>query len=254
MRLLLGTHEPTWLGRSPVELFVSMERAHKFGRRPALAPWALDSGGYTRLHHGGWTTTPTEYLESVYQLGDRCPGMEWAAPQDWMCEQSALDATGLTVEQHQHLTVDNYLALREIDERQLIIPVLQGSEPGDHEHCADLYLQAGIDLREQALVGVGSICRRQASREIAAIIHSLKSHGLNLHGFGVKSGGLQRYANDLISADSLAWSYRARKAAHHGEGPLGTGCTHKSCANCYQWAHQWRTKLLTTLTTLNQHI
>jgi len=221
-----------------------MERAARFGRRPALAPWALDSGGYTRLHHGGWTVEPERFLESVYQLADRNPGMVWAAPQDWMCEPSALAATGKTVAEHQRLTVDNYVALRDLDERRLVIPVLQGWEPGDHERCVDLYVDAGVELRDHALVGVGSICRRQATTEIAGIVRSLKAHGLNLHGFGVKTGGLKKYANDLVSADSLAWSFRARKAARHGEGPLGLGCTHRSCANCFVWAHQWRRSLI----------
>lgn len=240
MRFYLGTHEPTWIGRSPVPLFVSMERASKFGRRPAIAGWALDSGGYTRLHRGGWTTPPGQYLEHVYALADRCPGLEWAAPQDWMCEPSALAATGLTVAEHQRRTVANYLALHELDERRLVIPVLQGFAPGDHEACVDLYTAAGVDLTAEALVGVGTICRREATAEIGAIVESLASIGLRLHGFGVKAGGLRLYGPRLKSADSLAWSMRGRKAGRHGEGPLGDGCSHASCQNCYRWAHQWR--------------
>lgn len=241
---MLGTHEPTWIGRSPVPLFVSMERAARFGRREAVAGWALDSGGYTRLHHGGWETSAVDYLSAVYQLADRCPGMRWAAPQDWMCEPSAVAATGLTVEVHQRLTVGNYVELHRIDTRRLIIPVLQGFEAGDHERCAEMYLAAGVDLTGEALVGVGSVCRREATSEIAGIMARLHGLGLSLHGFGVKSGGLARYSQHLTSADSLAWSYRARKAAKHGEGPLGDGCTHRSCANCYRWAHQWRQRIV----------
>lgn len=244
MELLLGTHEPAWIGRSPVPLFVSMERAGRFGRRAALNGWALDSGGYTRLHHGGWTTSAAEYLDAVYQLADRCPGLRWAAPQDWMTEPSALAATGLTVAEHQRRTVANYLELRDLDERGVIIPVLQGWDPGDHERCVEMYADAGVDLRASSLVGVGSICRRQATGEIAGIVARLHAHGLKLHGFGVKQGGLRLYGPQLVSADSLAWSFRARKAARHGEGALGADCSHRSCANCYRWAHQWRDRIL----------
>ena len=44
-------------------------------------------------------------------------------------------------------------------------------------------------------------------------MHSLASIGLRLHGFGVKAGGLVRYADCLASADSLAWSFEARRSA-----------------------------------------
>lgn len=240
--LYLGTHEPSWLGRSPLPLFLSIERARRFGRRAALNGWALDSGGYTRLHLGGWTTSPAEYLEAVYRLDDRCPGMRWAAPQDWMCEPSALAATGRTVDQHQRLTVDNFLELHAIDERRLIIPAVQGWAPGDHERCVDLYTDAGVDLRAFPLVGVGTICRRQDTSEIHGIVRALRSHGLRMHGFGVKSGGIERYGHLLTSADSLAWSYRARRAAGDGTPPL-CGGSHRSCANCYAWAHAWHARI-----------
>lgn len=245
MRLYLGTHEPSWIGRSPLPLFVSLERARRFARkiRPAVNGWALDSGGFTRLHHGGWTTSADDYLAAVYRLADLRPGMEWAAPQDWMCEPSALEATGLTVEEHQRRTVANYLELRQIDTRSLVIPALQGWEPGEHERCLEMYFDAGVDLRDAGLVGVGSICRRQATSEIAGIVRSLAGEGLRLHGFGVKSSGLALYEQHLVSADSLAWSYRARKAKMHGEGAL-CGGTHAGCANCYEWAHEWHRRIV----------
>ena len=43
-----------------------------------------------------------------------------------------------------------------------------------------------------------------------------------------------RYADCLASADSLAWSFEARRAA-----PL-PGCGHASCANCLRYAVAWR--------------
>lgn len=238
-RLFLGTHEPTWIGRSDAPLFVSLERRDRFGRRAARGGWALDSGGFTRLHQGGWTTEPKEYLDQVYQLADRCPGMMWAAPQDWMCEPSAIKATGLSVIEHQRRTVDNYVALAEMDERGLVIPVLQGYAPGDHERCVALYEQAGIDVRAEPVVGVGTICRRQATDEIHSIIKALHDEGVSMHGFGVKIGGLSKYGPLLTSADSMAWSLAARWHTNHGHGALGSTCTHRCCNNCFVWAHEW---------------
>lgn len=244
MRFYLGTHEPSWIGRSPLPLFVSLERRGRFGRRAANAGWALDSGGFTQTtHRGGWTQPTEAFVDEVRQLAERVPGLEWSAPQDWMCEPAALHATGLTVDDHQARTVDNFLQLRAIAPDFPFIPVLQGWKPGEHEACAERYASAGVDLTLEPLVGVGTICRRQDTAEIAAIVRSLASAGYRLHGFGVKTGGLARYGHLLESADSLAWSYRAVKAARHGEGPLGDGCTHRACGNCYRFAHQWADRL-----------
>jgi hypothetical protein len=60
---------------------------------------------------------------------------------------------------------------------------------------------------------------------------------VRLHGFGVKTG-LAPYADCLASADSLAWSFVARRAA-----PL-PGCSHANCANCLRYAAAWRERAL----------
>jgi len=76
-----------------------------------------------------------------------------------------------------------------------------------------MFERSGFDLATEPLVGVGSVCRRRATGEIEAIFHALASLGPRLDGFGVKTGGLDRYADCLASADSLAWSFEARRAA-----------------------------------------
>lgn len=245
----LGTHEPTWIGRSPVPLFVSMTRVKKFPARPARAGWACDSGGFTQLHRGGWTTKPEDFIEQVYYLADKCPGMMWASPQDWMCEPSAVAATGLSVADHMRLTVENYCTLKTMDPRDLIVPVLQGWLPGDHERCVEMYEDAGVNLFDKPIVGVGSICRRQATDEIAGIIERLAALGLSLHGFGIKTLGLKLYGKHLASADSLAWSFQARMKARDGRPPLcgNPAATHASCQNCYDWAHLWRDSVLRSI-------
>jgi hypothetical protein len=66
------------------------------------------------------------------------------------------------------------------------------------------------------LVGVGSVCKRNGNPvEIGRILHAIKRvrPGLNLHGFGLKTtalgSGIVRAC--LYSADSMAWSFAARR-------------------------------------------
>jgi len=77
------------------------------------------------------------------------------------------------------------------------------------------------------------------SEMIAVITAALAQMGIRLHGFGVKTSGLALYGHHLASADSMAWSYAARRA------PALPGCTgHKNCANCLTYATQWRARVL----------
>jgi hypothetical protein len=64
VRFLLGTHQPGWLAQARVPLFVSDRRLRVYQRLPrAVAPWAVDSGGFTELQkYGRWTVHPAEYL------------------------------------------------------------------------------------------------------------------------------------------------------------------------------------------------
>ena len=101
-----------------------------------------------------------------------------------------------------------------------------------------------MDLKKEPLVGVGSVCRRQATTRAAALIHTLRHvDGLSLHGFGWKKSGLLASADDLASADSLAWSYAARRR------PPLPECVgrHAACNNCLTYALRWRERILCLL-------
>lgn len=241
----LGTHLPAWLPVAGVPLFISHRRLD--GRRTlprAAVPWALDSGGFTELSmHGRWTLSPTTYADAVRRYRDEIGNLDWAAPQDWMCEPWITAKTGLSVAEHQRRTVGNYLDLRATDASIPVVPVLQGWTLADYERCADLYEHAGIDLTVEPVVGLGSVCRRQATGEAAHIVNTLATRGYRLHGFGFKTRGLTACADQLASADSLAWSYDARRS------PRRDTCTgHRNCANCLPYALAWRERLLTLLT------
>jgi hypothetical protein len=237
----LGTHQPNWLAAAGVPLCVARQRLEQRRTFPrAIAPWILDSGAFTEISRNGqWTITPRHYTELVRRFRDEIGQMAWAAPMDWMCEPFILERTGRWVTEHMILTVNSYLELRMIAADLPFIPVLQGWTADDYLRCADLYAAAGIDLAAEPVVGLGSVCRRQDTAPAAHIVRSLAP--LRLHGFGVKVTGLRKYGQYLTSADSLAWSYNARK------NPPMAGCAHASCANCLRRANWWRDRLLTSL-------
>ena len=150
--------------------------------------------------------------------------------------------TGLSVEEHQRRTIEDFLELRRLAPEIPWIPVLQGWHVTDYWRHIEMYLKAGVDLRDEPLVGVGSVCRRQGTTVAELIFRTLAEYGLRLHGFGVKATGLARFAQYLISADSMAWSDHARRrppmiAGHDKPGP-GRRKGHKNCANCLEWALQ----------------
>jgi hypothetical protein len=246
VRFYLGTHKTQWLGFPQfvdVPLFISHRALAVRARMPrAVTRWSLDSGGFTELSmYGEWRTPPGEYVDAVYRYTDEIGRLDWASPQDWMCEDVMLAKTGLTVEAHQKLTVESVCQLRAAAPDLPFIPVLQGQAVDDYLDHVEQYAAAGIDLRAEPIVGVGSVCRRQATAEIGELVTELAATGLALHGFGVKKAGLLRYGQHLASADSMAWSFSARY-----EPPMA-GHTHKACQNCPTYALAWRDRILPNL-------
>jgi len=246
MKFYLGTHQPAWLARAGVPLFVAHQRLAGQRRLPrAIAPWALDSGGFTQLQKfGRWTFSEHAYVDAVRRYADEIGSLEFAAAMDWMAEPWVREGgthggqrfagTGLTVREHQHRTVDNYLRLRELAPDLPWMPVLQGWTLPEYLDCAQLYAEAGVDLASLPLVGLGSVCRRQATAEIGTIASALAAAEIALHGFGCKVGAMRRYAGHLASADSLAWS----RAGRHHRPCVHTGRASES--NCLAFARDWR--------------
>lgn len=234
MRFFLGTHEVHWLRTVDVPLFISRRRLERYVTPPeAVGPWSLDSGGFTELSmHGRWTMDARTYADLIRKYEEQIGHMQWAAPQDWMCEKFMLAKTGRTVAQHQASTIDNYLDLRALSAN--VIPVLQGQTLHDYESHAEQYENRGVRLTDEAVVGLGSVCRREATAEIGELVATL-SQKYRLHGFGVKGGGIRRYGQWLTSADSMAWSFAGMRRPSDG---------HKSCANHLHYALAWRDQVL----------
>ena len=240
MDFYLGTHQPHWLRRLTVPLMVSHRRLRRYKTLPvANTGWMLDSGGFSELSmFGEWTVSEEDYVRAVRRYVDESGRLDYAAIQDWMCEPFILEKTGLTVEEHQHRTIMSWLSLNMRDDSLPWFPVLQGFTMDDYLRHIEMYNRAGVDLQTQPRVGLGSVCRRQATHEIRSIVHRLSAEKLSLHGFGMKKQGLEASGMFLASADSMAWSFNARRVT-----PLD-GCTHKTCANCEKFALLWRDTLV----------
>lgn len=242
---MLGTWQVAWISRLKIPLFVSYNwlKKRKVKRfDDQLASVCVDSGGFTELNRfGGWETTPEEYITGLHHLLDLGLEITWASQQDWMVEPEMLNKTGLTVTEHQELTVKNYLKLKELTNRIHIIPVLQGQTLEQYFAHFEMFESAGVDLRSERVVGVGSVCRRQNTNEIYNIMKCLHKKGLKLHGFGVKIAG-KSYHHYLQSSDSMAWSIAARRS-----GDTCSIHTEKDCRNCMQYALEWRRKVVEPL-------
>jgi hypothetical protein len=239
----LGVPEPSWAQFVGVPVFVSRNRLiRRVGKLdPSPVPWAMDSGGFTEItQHGGWRISSREYGREAEYFAQRMGKPDWAAPQDWMCEDVALKKTGKTLREHQRLTTKNFLELRERQRAVHFIPVLQGRDLADYLRHVEDYAREGIDLRREKVVGVGSVCRRKGCNAADELLRALAGLGLKLHAFGLSSLGLRRAADVIVSADSMAWSDVARIERRRAGDHRHAG----DCRNCPLWALEWRDRQL----------
>lgn len=136
-----------------------------------------------------------------------------------------LAKTGLTVADHQRLTIERYDRILAELKRLFggyvpfqFLPVLQGFTIKEYLDHIEMY---GDRLTKGMWVGVGSVCKRQGNvAVIEAILRAIHERrpDLRLHGFGVKITALRSalVRRLLFSADSMAWSYAARMCGRNG--------------------------------------
>lgn len=236
----LGSPDAKWLEQAGVPLFLSRRKLERRRIMPrAIAPWSLDSGGFTELRmFGEWRLAPIDYVKIVRRCRDEIGLMRWAVPQDWMCGPALLKRTGFGVLEHQRRTINNYLELLNLAPDVPWIPVLQGLHERDYLDHVDQYARAGVDLTTSSIVGLGSVVYRETTSMVAATADRLAADGIRLHGFGIKARGLLKCAHSLVSADSHAW---AMTAHFH---PAMPGHAHKKCKNCLTYALAWRDRVL----------
>lgn len=219
----LGAPEPWWawedVAHARLMLSVARIRSRESSRRnrlrTATVPIFLDSGAFMWLKkHASWATWPADdFAAFVAYAARELGGIDHAGIQDWMCEAAMLARTGLTIEEHQRRTVANYLELRSLAPHIPWVPTLQGHTVAEYLRCAQMYRDAGVDLADAPLVGLGSVCRRDSAAEIDAVISAVRralGDRVHLHGYGVKSEAAVAACWQLAGFDSMAWSDRAR--------------------------------------------
>lgn len=212
MMFFIGWHQPV-NGPSGCQDFdycmISVNRLIKRRSDFWVNNWILDSGAFTRVvgRKGHLSVRKYAKLANRWQS---CGNLMAVVAQDYMCEPIALNATGLTIADHQRLTIlryDNLLPLV----KPYLMPVLQGFEVQDY---VSHIVQYGDRLEENRWVGVGSVCKRNSSSsEIENILLAIKSvrPDLRLHGFGLKKTALKSglVRSLLFSSDSQAHSFGA---------------------------------------------
>lgn len=210
MNFYVGISEPSH-ARHFDRAFISINRLRN--RRSGFAAWRwiLDSGAFTEISTYGDYRYPVEEYALRIRRWVGNGELEIVVAQDWMCEPWILKKTGLTVADHQRLTIERYDRLIACDLPVEIMPVLQGYRPQEY---ADHVRAYGDRLSVGAWVGVGSVCRRAGNpAEIARVLAAIMEirSDLRLHGFGVKKAALvdDDVRGNLYSADSMAWSFDA---------------------------------------------
>lgn len=209
----MGIHHPHNAGKVDAA-FVSINVLRKRKSAFPVKDWIMDSGAFTTIaKHGDYPEAPEAYAAQIKRWSGN-GNLLAAVSQDYMCEPHMLERTGLTISEHQRLTIERYDALMVSDVGGVyIMPVLQGYHPRDYVSHIRQY---GDRLKPGMWVGVGSVCKRNSDiGVIEEVLWAIKRArpDLRLHGFGVKITALSSpvVRKLLHSADSMAWSWAARK-------------------------------------------
>lgn len=212
MIFFVGLHQPADAQRVSFPAFISVNRIRERVSDFIVEDWIMDGAGFTELsEYGGYRHGVDEYAQQVNRWAT-CGNLRAAVSQDYMCEPMMVKKTGLSVEEHQKRTIQRYMALRAMTPHY-IMPVIQGFTREEYLSHVDQY--RGL-LEPEAWVGVGSVCKRNKNPAVIEdILGAIKQRrpDLRLHGFGLKTTALVNadICDLLYSADSMAWSYAARK-------------------------------------------
>jgi hypothetical protein len=219
MRFYLGTHVLSHAQHIDYS-FISVNRLpKKYSKVFKPNWWIMDSGAFTEIStYGYYRDGVDKYAEKINHWKS-CGELECAITQDYMCEQKILDKTQMTIKRHQELTIQRYDELIKLT-NVFIMPVLQGYQPYEYVECLGMY---GDRIKNNMRVGVGSVCKRNKEvNSIIAVLEAIKEKrpDLKLHGFGLKTTALTNAYIDsmLYSADSMAWSYAARRGKRDRNG------------------------------------
>ncbi len=230
MRFFFGLHHPSDAKKFGC-CFISVNALRPKQQIVGCGDWILDSGAFSEIsRHGEYRESVAEYAAQIVRWTEasragRAGRLLAAVSQDYMCEPLIVEKTGLSVLRHQQKSIERYDALlgelRKVGCETPILPVLQGYAPSDYARHVEMY---GERLDPGAWVGLGSVCKRNGSLssilDVLGAVHDV-APGFRLHGFGLKTNALQAPVVRalLYSADSMAWSFHARKQGRDGNDP-----------------------------------
>lgn len=212
MRFFTGLDSPSHAQHFDA-VFISINRIRNRKGPFAVGDWIMDSGAFMEIStYGEYRTPVAAYANQIARWKDN-GNLLAAVSQDYMCEPFILEKNGMTVADHQRLTIERYDELLRYDPGVYIMPVLQGYEPKDYVAHVRQY---GTRLKHGAWVGVGSVCKRNSNaKSIEDVLVAIKSvrPDLRLHGFGIKTTALSSSLVQFLldTSDSMAWSYAARR-------------------------------------------
>jgi GNAT superfamily N-acetyltransferase len=231
MQFFVGLHQPVDAQHFD-RCCISVNRVRGRKKPVECDEVLVDSGSFKELElFGAYRHSVDEYADELYRLHTAgVVRIAAAVAQDYMCEAFMLARTGLTIADHQRLTIERYDALqtalcnrfRVNHPEQLpfpVMPVLQGYAPADYARHVEAY---GDRLKPGMWVGVGSVCKRNGDPEaivdVGCAILAVRPD-LRLHGFGVKRTALLHPGVRAMfaTADSMAWSFAARAQGHDYE-------------------------------------
>ena len=126
MIFFVGLHQPSD-AKHFERCFLSVNRMRDRKADIGCDNWLMDSGAFTEIQkYGRFREEPAEYAAQVKRWRGR--GLARAVSQDYMCEPFITEKTGMTVKQHQDLTIERYDELYNLC-GNIIMPVIQGYEP-----------------------------------------------------------------------------------------------------------------------------
>ena len=113
MKFYIGIYQSSQMAWIPEYFMLSYQVVKRLKRAwsiPDRLEWVMDSGGFSELKlRGKYTFTPEEYIKKVEQWQP-----DFFINMDYMCEPTQLNKTGLSLEEHLQLTIENQIKLQDL--------------------------------------------------------------------------------------------------------------------------------------------
>jgi hypothetical protein len=138
MIFYVGLHQPSD-AKHFQRVFLSVNRVRNRKKEIGASAWIMDSGAFTEI------STYGRYRQSVKEYGAVVnrwaydPTLIAAVSQDYMCEPWIVEKTGLSITEHQRLTIERYDALRVLVSGVYIMPVIQGYDSPEYLSHLKMY-------------------------------------------------------------------------------------------------------------------